>query len=183
MQPEAQKHATGAHKTVDEAMSDDDLSLARYLIFTIGTELYGSPLVGIKEVIKHAKVNAVPYMANHFKGIINLRGQIIGIVDLRSRFGVTTTSQNQDKGLILVTENDGQTMGVIVDDVISVAAIIPSDIEENPALITKIPMDFFLGIGKYGDRLVNLIGLGACLTADDYAAIQRNREALWKREA
>src|SRR5688572_686498 len=87
----------------------------KFLIFNLGTELYGSRLLEIKEVIKRPTIKPVPYMVRYFKGIINLRGQIVSVIDLREKFDIPTSCP--EAGLILVVDTGEGHIGVIVDEI------------------------------------------------------------------
>jgi purine-binding chemotaxis protein CheW len=143
----------------------------KYLIFTLGGELYGSPLIAIKEVIKIGEIKPVPHMNAYFRGVINLRGQIVSIVDLRKKFSIGGSESKA--GLILVVEHESGFIGAVVDDLDSVATISRSEIEANPMLDTKIPLDFFHGVAKMGERLVNVIDIAGTLTSDDYRSVRK----------
>jgi purine-binding chemotaxis protein CheW len=148
----------------------------RYLIFSLGSELYASPLEMVREVLKNTDVKEVPYMKSYFRGVINVRGQIISVVDLREKFGVKKNEPSNN--MLLVVEREGQYLAAVVDEVVAVGALMESDIERKPALSTKIPVDFFLGIGKWNDRLLNLIDVAGSLSAEDFSTIQRTKEAV-----
>ncbi|MBF0206508.1 MAG: purine-binding chemotaxis protein CheW, partial [Oligoflexia bacterium] len=94
----------------------------KYLIYRLGGELYGSPLLSIKEVIKVNKIKPVPYTVPHYRGIISLRGNIIGIVDLRIKFGLSP-QEGKYGSSVLIVENEEITIGALVDDVESVVAL------------------------------------------------------------
>lgn len=175
------QHEQAQTQNVPPASNDDAGENGRYLIFSLGGELYASPLVLIKEVIKLAEINPVPYMVAHFRGVINLRGQIVGVVDLRQKFQVK--SHDTNKGLILIVEHDGLAIGAIVDDVNAVASFEAQSIDRNPALQTKIPLAFMKGIGKHGDRLVNIIDIAGSLTSEEYSTVRKSTEDLWKKRA
>lgn len=148
---------------------------AKYLVFTLKGEQYGAPLVSIKEVIKHGDIKRVPYMADHFQGVINLRGQIVSIIDLRQKFGLSTGDDT--KGLILIVECASGPLGAIIDDLVNVQELQPNEIEFNPALETRVPLNFFMGIGKVKDRLVNLVDLSKCLSAEELRIVKKAQVA------
>lgn len=157
----------------DKSSINDD---QRFLVYVIGGELYGTSLTTIKEVLKKSEIKDVPYMKSYFKGIINLRGQIVSVIDLREKFEIPFDKNGND--LMLVVECDGHSMAVIVDDVHSVTVIPDEDIETNPGLSSKIEIEFFHGIAKVKNKLVNLIYLEKVLTTEDYSTIKRFKEAI-----
>lgn len=149
-------------------MTADDNS-DKFLIFNLGGELYGASLTSIKEVIKVGDVKAVPHMKNHFKGIMNLRGQIIGVIDLREKFDL---KKAPGQGLILVVEHEAGLIGAIVDELESVHSFTTEQIEKNPMIETKIPLSFLVGVAQKQNRLVNLIDIAGTLSAEDYRTLK-----------
>lgn len=137
----------------------------RYLMFSLGAELYACSLTQVREVIKVASIKPVPYMVPHFKGVINLRGKIIGVVDLSQKLNLKGP---QGQRLILVTETTQGLLGVIVDDVASVEEILPEQIAKDAAAESKIAPQFFEGIGKLKDRLVHIVRLADIVADEDY---------------
>lgn len=147
---------------------------SKFILFNLNNELYGAPLLKIREVIKVGAIKPVPYMVNHFKGVINLRGQIVSVVDLRLKFNLPVDPNSN--GLILVVETAHGLLGAIIDDLVSVQHFNPSEIETNPAIETKIPADFFAGVAKMQDRLVNLVDLSGCLSSEDLRVVKNVRK-------
>ena len=154
---------------------DQDEPAERYLVFTLGGEIYGTTLTSVKEVMKKTEIKTVPYMKSYFKGVINLRGRIISVVDLREKFKISPGEKSVD--LMLVVENDQAFMAAIVDDVISVSVIKQDDIVQVSSASKSIPPQYFRGVGKINDSLVNMIQLDQILSNDDYAVIHRMKEA------
>ena len=145
-----------------------------FILFNLGGELYGSPLLSVREVIKLGAVKPVPYMVPHFKSVINLRGQIVSVVDLRVKFGLDPTQSRNN--MILIVEVAEGLLGAIIDDLASVEKLPKSEIEPAAQLETKIPLEFFLGVGKTGDRLVNLVDLSGCLSAEELKTVKSNQD-------
>ncbi len=141
---------------------DDDSH--RFLIFRLGNELYGCRLVQIKEVIKVANIKTVPYMVPYFKGVINLRGKIIGVVDLPQKLSLKSNTSQQ---LILITETREGSLGVIVDEVLAVEVFENKDIDRNVAVETKIAPKFFDGIGRKDKKLFHLINIGELFSDEE----------------
>ena len=152
------------------ALHDEDENLRKYILFNLGGELYGAPLLSIREVIKLREFKPVPYMVPYFKGVINLRGQIISVIDLRMKFSLK--SPEAGAGLVLVVETKQGLIGTVIDSLVSVHRFEAKDIEPAPALETKIPVQFFSGVAKLGERLVNLIDLTGCISSDELRTIK-----------
>src|SRR5690349_9149805 len=125
---------------------EEDNVQANYLLFRLAHELYGAPLLSVREVLKLTAIKPVPYMATHFKGVINLRGRIVGVLDLRLKFELPVSEASA--GRILIVEQGGELLGAIVDEVEAVEEFRPENIDTNPVVETKIGAKFFLGIGK-----------------------------------
>jgi purine-binding chemotaxis protein CheW len=141
-----------------------------FILFSLGNELYGTPLLSTREVIKLRVIKPTPYMVPHFKGVINLRGQIISVVDLRVKFQIPIPTETT--GLILIVEHSQGLLGAVVDDLTSVENIRKEDLDQNAAIETKIPLDFFLGVAKVRDRLVNIVDISGCLISEDMRLIK-----------
>lgn len=158
----------------------EDETLPSYLIFKLADELYGTSLLSVKEVIKMSPIKPVPYMVHYFRGVINLRGQIVGVVDLRSKFEMSPGKSDgiPDQSKILIVETADALLGAIVDDLVAVEVIQEKEIDPDPAVETRIPVEFFKGIAKKDDRLINLIDIASCLSsAEMRMSIQKGNVA------
>lgn len=138
----------------------------RYLVFKMGAELYGVPLLQVMEVIKTPKPVKVPHTITHFKGIINLRGQIVSIIDLRTCLGVRSQMEMGSFAL-LIPCGQGE-VGAIIDEIVKVQLYTQAQITINPPIQTRILAQHILGIARDGDDLVQLIDLNALLSQQDY---------------
>lgn len=136
----------------------------RYLVFTIGGESYGTPLLAVREVVEYQKPKFMPNMADHFSGVINIRGSIVGVVDLRSKFRVTTEKENNQSLLICDTEQG--PIAAVVDKVEAVVGLDDEAIEKNPPIQSKVQQEHLIGVAKYKDQLVTVIDLLKTLSTD-----------------
>lgn len=132
----------------------EDRAKYRYMIFQLGVEIYGTPLLSVREVIENRDSKPVPNSVDGFEGVINLRGDVIGVVDLRKLLKI----QPKLSLSILVFETEAGTLGGIVDKCLSVIDIPDSQIERK-GLQTRDGLDYCLGIGKINDGLVTLVDL------------------------
>jgi len=130
---------------------------SKYLIYSLCGELYGSALLQIKEVIKMIPIKPVPHSEKYFRGVINVRGQIISVMDLRTKFQMT--GHQPDQGLILIIEGDRGQVGAIVDTIEYVREIPPENIQAGDSIETRIPRDQFIGVAKSAEQLIHLIDL------------------------
>jgi len=124
------------------------------MIFQLGTELYGTPLLSVREVIENRQPKPVPNAAEGFEGVINLRGDVVGVIDLRKMLKLTPKQSLS----ILVFESEMGTLGGVVDKCIAVLDIPESSIERKGYQM-RDGSDYCLGIGKLSEGLVTLIDL------------------------
>lgn len=127
-------------------------SSGKHLTFVLGRESYAIPVLKVREIIKLVPATAVPQMPDHIKGVINLRGKIIPVVDLRRKFELVVSDENPNACIIVVQTSriPGELvpMGVIVDGVEEVVSIAASDTEETPVFGSGIDSLFVVGVAK-----------------------------------
>ncbi|NHZ91497.1 chemotaxis protein CheW [Massilia sp. CCM 8733] len=147
----------------------------QYLTFTLGGETFAIGILGVKEIIEYTSLTDVPMMSDCIRGVINLRGSVVTVMDLSVRFGRPSTPVTKRTCIIIVEiEEDGerQVIGVVVDAVNAVLEIAASDIEPPPAFGAHIRNDYIAGMGKINGRFVILLEIGqvfAGLQTDDAA--------------
>lgn len=147
----------------------------RYLLFRVGADAYATPLLGVREVLETQIAKPIPNTAPHFKGLINVRGQIIGVVDLRVRFNYPEISGSTNALMLFETETG--PIGAIVDRVEAVVKIDHTQVQAKPNIRSQIPVEFLLGATNYDGCLVTLIDLNKTLSHDDYVQIQKAKVA------
>jgi purine-binding chemotaxis protein CheW len=130
--------------------------------FRIGRETFGLPISMVREIIRVPEITSVPNAPSYIEGVINLRGRIIPIVDLRKRFG-EASSEASKKNRIVVVEIDGRAIGLIVNSASEVLRIPPSEIEAPHNVFQEGEMDYITGVGKLKGRLVILLDLSRVL--------------------
>jgi purine-binding chemotaxis protein CheW len=124
--------------------------------FRVGRETYGVPITALHEIVRVPEITAVPDAPEYMEGVINLRGKIVSVIDLRKRFGQTVKEFNR-QNRILVVEHKGRLSGMIVDGASEVLKIPQSDIEPAPTVIQESGLDCVTGLGKYNGRLIILL--------------------------
>ncbi|MGE5422823.1 MAG: chemotaxis protein CheW [Ignavibacteriales bacterium] len=149
----------------------------KYLTFMLGDESYGIPILKVKEIIGMMTITQVPKMPEFMKGVINLRGKIIPVTDLRIKFGLEEMDYH-DRTCIIVVEMDtdsGKSVnGVVVDSVSDVLDIIKENIEPPPSFYGgSLDQDFLTGMGKIKDKVVMLIDTDKILTTNEIKALAR----------
>ena len=141
----------------------------KYLTFALAEEEFGLEILKVREIIGYVEVTAVPQTPHYVKGVINLRGQVIPVVDLRAKFGMETTGVTDETCIIVVeTTQAGRTFstGIIVDRVQEVLAIAGEQIEDAPQFGAAVNTDFILGIGKVDNSVKLLLDIDCVLTGD-----------------
>ena len=157
----------------NSAISNKD---GKYLTFTLADEEYGIVIQKIKEIIGMMPITQVPQTPAFVKGVINLRGKVIPVVDLRLRFGMEKIGYT-DRTCIVVVEissNSGTVMiGIVVDSVSEVLNIKGDDIEETPAFGTKLNTDYILGMAKFDGGVKILLDIDQVLNREEVTALQK----------
>jgi len=132
--------------------------------FQVGRETYGVPITSLHEIVRVPEITAVPDAPAYLEGVINLRGKIVSVVDLRKRFGKPSPGLDR-RSRILVVEHRGRLVGMIVDSASEVLKIPESEIEAAPAMMQEGGLDCVTGLGKYQGRLIILLDIGKVLAA------------------
>ena len=154
------------------AVSAAPVEQKQYLTFMLGGEMFSIGILCIREIIWYSNLTEVPMMPACIRGVINLRGAVVPVMDLSSRFGKPATPVTKSTCIIIVeveTQNEGerQSMGVVVDSVQAVLEIAASDIESAPSFGAKIRSDFIEGIGKVNGKFVILLNVNNVLSMQE----------------
>ncbi|WP_411280666.1 chemotaxis protein CheW [Gemmatimonas sp.] len=142
----------------------------KYLTFFLAAEEYGLEILKVSEIIGMQPITRVPRMPEFVRGVINLRGKVIPITDLRSKFGME--HDGSEDSCIIVVQMRGIQTGVVVDRVSEVVAIAEADIEDAPSFGAGIRTEFLLGIGKAGGRVKLLLDIDKVLVSSEIAALE-----------
>ncbi len=126
--------------------------------FRIGRETFGVPISVVREIIRVPEITAVPNVPDHIEGVINVRGQIIPVIDMPKRFGLRAPERNS-RNRIVVIELEGRSIGLMVDSASEVLRIAHSEIEEPHDVFPESGIEYVSGVGKLGGRLVILLDL------------------------
>ena len=156
---------------ITETIHSVDTSLeGKYLTFILNNEEYGLEILRVREIIGLMDITPVPQVPSFMKGIINLRGKIIPVVDLRLKFGMPEAEYTKETCTIVV-DIDNRLMGIIVDTVSEVLDINGGDIEPTPTLGSGIKTDFMLGMGKIKGKVKILLDINKVLTIEELATL------------
>ncbi|MBI5068922.1 MAG: purine-binding chemotaxis protein CheW [Deltaproteobacteria bacterium] len=150
--------------------SSETLEKRQYLSFSLAGSDYGLGILQVKEILQYETITRVPSMPPSVRGVINLRGSVVPVLDLAVKFGLPATAVTK-RTCILVVEGaiDGQStvMGIIADAVSEVLELAPGDVEPPPPFGTRIRADFLVGMGKVGRGFVLLLDLARVLSAGE----------------
>jgi purine-binding chemotaxis protein CheW len=144
----------------------------QYLMFTLGKETFAIPILCIKEILEYSPPTDVPMMPAFVRGIVNLRGAAVPVIDLAQRFGRAGGDTTKKSCIVIVealVKETAQVFGVVVDAVSEVLEIPDSEIEAPPTFGSTVRTDFIYGMGKVHDRFVVILNVDAALTADEMA--------------
>ena len=146
----------------------------QYLTFTLGGEMFAIGILGVKEIIEYTSLTDVPMMSDCIRGVINLRGSVVTVMDLAVRFGRTPAPVTKRTCIIIVEveeEGERQVIGVVVDAVNEVLELPASDIEPPPSFGAAIRRDFVCGMAKVRGKFVIVLDAGNVLAIDDSSTL------------
>lgn len=138
----------------------------KYLSFALGKEEYGLEILKVREIIGYMDITPVPQTPEFVRGVINLRGQVIPIIDLRSKFKMESAEVTEQTCIIVVETSNNRnrfSTGIVVDKVQEVLDISESQIDQTPQFGTDVHTDFILGMGKVGDTVKILLDIDKVL--------------------
>jgi purine-binding chemotaxis protein CheW len=143
--------------------------VGKYLTFALGPEEYGLPVLRVREIIKIMDITAVPQVPSYVKGVINLRGKVIPVIDLRLKFGFAEQAYTERTSIVVVEVNltGGKVlMGLVVDAVSEVLNISADEIEDTPAFGQDVSTDYMKGMAKVKGRVKILLDLDRVFAVD-----------------
>lgn len=161
---------------------------AQYLTFSLSGEMFGVGILNVKEIIEYGNLTEIPMMPTFIRGVINLRGSVVPVIDLAARFGGQPTAVGRRTCIVIVEVADEDTrhdIGIMVDAVSEVLEIPGTEIEPPPSFGARIRADFIFGMGKVAGKFVILLNIDrvlsveeiAMLTGSDHAALDAAQAA------
>lgn len=148
----------------------------KYLTFTLDREIYGLEILKVQEIIQIQDITSVPNMPSFIRGVINLRGKVIPVVELRVKFALETTDDTETTCIIVVQVRSGNgelTMGIIVDEVSEVLDVGAESLQETPSFGGGVNTDFIRGMGKIDKKVVMLLDIDKVLTMSEVEMIAK----------
>ena len=149
----------------------------QYLTFLLGGEMFALAILNVKEIIEYGNLTEIPMMPAYIRGVINLRGAVVPVVDLAARFGGLQTTITRRTCIVIVEMKGGengderQDIGIMVDSVSEVLEIPKSEIEAPPSFGAKIRVDFIHGMGKVSGKFVIILNIDRVLSVEELAQI------------
>jgi len=163
-------------ETMDQAVKVMAEREGKYLTFTLAEEEYGIGILKIKEIIGMMPITSVPQTPEFVKGVINLRGKVIPVIDLRLRFGMGEIDYTE-RTCIIVVEIDSQAgtvlIGIVVDSVSEVLNVKGDDIADTPTFGTKLNTEYILGMAKMEGGVKILLDINQVLSSEEISALKK----------
>lgn len=156
------------------ASSDDDMAdVCQYLTFRVDGDTLGVKLEEVKEVIEIRTITALPRTPNYVRGVINLRGQIIPVIDLKLKFSMGLTEFTVDSCIVLIEmsiNDDVQFVGALADSVREVVDMFPKDISQPPKMGSSVDVKFVAGMGRHEDEFFTVLNTATLFSMDELLA-------------
>lgn len=148
------------------------MSGKQYVIFKLGDEEYGIDIMNVREITEFKETTKIPNAPSFIVGIINLRGSIIPVINLKKRFNLEEVEINKNSRIIIVNMNERQ-IGFIVDDASQVLTLKEEDVDNPPDIIAGVERKYIAGIGKVDEKIIILLDLAAVFSAEEKREIEK----------
>lgn len=148
---------------------------SQYLTFILDQEIYAMDITQVREVLDFTKITKVPRMPDFIKGVINLRGGVVPVVDLRLKFGMSQAQKTVDTCIIIIEINIQETqtlLGIMADSVQEVMSMEPDQIEPAPKIGTRLKTEFIKGMGKKNDEFIIILDSDKVFSTDELTIVQ-----------
>jgi purine-binding chemotaxis protein CheW len=148
----------------------------QYLTFTLDGEQYALSVLKVREVLEYTRITKIPKTASFMKGVINLRGQGVPVIDLRSKFGLPEIENTKDTSIIVMeieTAEGTVVLGALADSVQEVVELEPSQIESAPRFGTRLAAEFISGMGKKDDAFIIILNIDKIFNSDEVLLINQ----------
>ncbi len=152
----------------------------QYLTFMLSSEMFAVAILNVKEIIEYGAITEIPMLPGFIRGVINLRGSVVPVIDLSCRFGGAATVAARRTCIIIIEMTEGdikQDIGVMVDAVSEVLEIAESEIEPSPTFGAKIRTDFISGMGKVNGKFVIILDVARVLSVEEIAMLTQVGES------
>jgi len=164
-------------------MAEQKRTEYQLVVFTIGQEEFGVDISQVREIVRVVQITYLPKAPVFIEGVVNLRGQVLAVIDLSKRLGVSSRERGENTRIIVVEVGEN-TVGMIVDSVSEVLRMSAEFVEEVPSLVeTEIPEHYIRGVGKLKDRLLVLLDLNKILTPTEFQQVEKHIKAAAVKES
>ncbi len=150
-----------------------EVTEGKFLTFVLGNEEYGVEILRVREIIGLMDITTVPQTPDYMKGVINLRGKVIPVIDLRLKFSMQEEEHTQET-CVIVAEVNNTSIGIIVDSVSEVLDIKSDEIEETPSFGQGIDTDFIMGMGKTREKIIILLDIEVVLSSEELEIVNQH---------
>lgn len=160
-------------------MSEIKAENNQYLTFNLDGEVFAIEVSKVREILDHTELTRIPQMPTFMCGVINLRGSVVPVVDMRIKFGLPTIDETVDTCIIIVEvciDNETSVLGALVDSVQEVIDIDGDQIEEPPRMGSRMNSDFLHGMGKYDERFIMILNIDKVFSSDELVLVQQVEE-------
>ena len=169
-------------KTMDQAVKAMVSREGKYLTFALSGEEYGISILKVKEIIGIMAITPVPQTPGYVKGVINLRGKVIPVIDLRAKFAMESIAYTERTCIIVVEISSGERkilMGIIVDSVSEVLNIKPGEIADTPTFGAKVDTSYILGMAKMGTGVKILLDIDRVLSNQEFQDVDSTKKGIF----
>ena len=169
-----QQAAVGRPRSKTAVVDTSTAELGQYLTFLLSGEMYAVGILNVKEIIEYGQLTEIPMLPAFIRGVINLRGAVVPVIDLSARFGGHQTETSRRTCIVIIELSSGEEhhdIGVVVDAVSEVLEVSSADIEPAPSFGAKIRADFIDGMGKIGGKFVIILDIQRVLSVDEIASL------------
>ncbi|HOW56304.1 MAG TPA: chemotaxis protein CheW [Syntrophorhabdaceae bacterium] len=153
----------------------------QYLTFRLGDEIFAIDVANVREILEFTKVTKVPKTPEYMRGVINLRGSVVPVLDMRQKFGMESTEKTIDTCIVVVEvtyEDEDIVIGALVDSVQEVFELEAENIEPAPRIGTHVKTEFIKGMGKKDDRFIIILDSSKVFSAEELAQVVQNDEGM-----
>lgn len=172
--------ATGAHQLTaqEEKMSSENKGVGttvQYLAFKLGSEVYAVDVAKVREILDYPPITKVPRTPDFMRGVINLRGSVVPVVDMRLKFGMSMTEKSVNTCIVVVealVENELTTIGALADSVQEVVELDPSSIEPPPKIGSRLKVEFLKGMGKIGENFLMILDIDKVFSSSEMMMVK-----------
>jgi purine-binding chemotaxis protein CheW len=154
-----------------------NMEATQYLTFKLGNEVFALDIGKVREVLDFTMVTKVPQTPDFMRGVINLRGNVVPVVDMRLKFGLTMTEKTVNTCVIITeidVDGESTVIGAMADSVQEVLDMGPEQIEPPPRIGVKMNTDFIMGMGKHSDQFIMILNIDRLFSGGELAGLDRN---------